>query len=392
MAVLISKEKCKGCSLCVKVCPFAAIDMVEKKAVINDKCTMCGTCVEACKFGAIIKEEETKEKDLSSYKDVWVFAEQRAGVITPVVFELLGKGRDLAAGIGGVSLCAILLGENLEDMTRQLFEAGADIVYTAESSLLANYTSDGYTKVISEAINEFKPEIVLYGATHIGRDLAPRIAARVNTGLTADCTKLEIDPETKGILQTRPAFGGNLMATIKCPDHRPQMSTVRPGVMDKAPVEAGRTGKVVPVTLNLQESDIRTKVLEIVKTAKDMVSLTDAEIIVSGGAGLGDASGFDLIRRFADKVGGVVGASRAAVDSGWIDHSHQVGQTGTTVKPKIYIACGISGAIQHLAGMQTSDVIIAVNKNPLAPIFDVADYGIVGDLYKVIPELMEAWK
>lgn len=334
---------------------------------------------------------ENKTVDLSAYKDVWVFAEQRGGVITPVVFELLGKGRDLARDIGDVKLCAILLGEDLSDMTTQLFEAGADVVYTADSPLLKNYTSDGYTKVISDAIHEFKPEIVLYGATHIGRDLAPRIAKRVSTGLTADCTKLDIDPETKGILQTRPAFGGNLMATIKCPNHRPQMSTVRPGVMDKAPVQKGRTGEVIPVTLTLQESDIRTKIIEIVKTAKDMVSLTDAEIIVSGGAGLGDASGFELIKKFADKVGGVVGASRAAVDAGWIDHSHQVGQTGTTVKPKIYIACGISGAIQHLAGMQTSDIIIAINKNPMAPIFEVADYGIVGDLYKVIPELMEAW-
>lgn len=335
---------------------------------------------------------ENKTIDLSAYKDVWVFAEQRGGVITPVVFELLGKGRDLATDIGDVKLCAVLLGEGLSDMTAQLFEAGADVVYTADSPLLKNYTSDGYTKVIADAINEFKPEIVLYGATHIGRDLAPRIAKRVSTGLTADCTKLDIDPETKGILQTRPAFGGNLMATIKCPNHRPQMSTVRPGVMDKAPVQPGRTGEVIPVTLTLKESDIRTKVIEIVKTAKDQVSLTDAEIIVSGGAGLGDASGFELIKKFADHVGGVVGASRAAVDSGWIDHSHQVGQTGTTVKPKIYIACGISGAIQHLAGMQTSDMIIAINKNPNAPIFEVADYGIVGDLYQVIPELIEAWK
>lgn len=391
MAVKISADKCKGCSLCVKACPFGAIDMANRKAVINDKCTMCGVCVESCKFGAITKVEEESENDLSAYKDVWVFAEQRAGVITPVVFELLGKGHDLAADIGDARLCAILLGDKLEDMTRQLFEAGAEVVYTAGSSLLANYTADGYTKVISDAIHEFKPEIVLYGATHIGRDLAPRVAARVNTGLTADCTRLDIDPETKGILQTRPAFGGNLMATIKCPNHRPQMSTVRPGVMDKLPAEAGRTGEVIPVPLKLSESHIRTRILEIVKTAKDLVSLTDAEIIVSGGAGLGDASGFELIKKFADHIGGVVGASRAAVDAGWIDHSHQVGQTGTTVKPKIYIACGISGAIQHLAGMQTSDTIIAINKSPLAPIFEVADYGIVGDLYKVIPELMEAW-
>ena len=262
-------------------------------------------------------------------------------------------------------------------------------------------------------IDEYKPEIVLYGATHIGRDFAPRIAARCNTGLTADCTHLDVkvskyidfakanttldtstldpnDPST-GIKQTRPAFGGNLMATIICPKTRPQMSTVRPGVMQKQERQAGATGEIINVKPNLTAADIRIDIKDIVKSAKEMVSLTDADIICSGGRGLGDASGFELIKQFADKVGGVVGSSRAAVDAGWIDHSHQVGQTGTTVKPEIYFACGISGAIQHLAGMQTSNCIVAINKDPDAPIMEVADYAIVGDLYKVIPEIIAEW-
>ncbi|HPP76557.1 MAG TPA: electron transfer flavoprotein subunit alpha/FixB family protein, partial [Armatimonadota bacterium] len=290
---------------------------------------------------------------------------------------------------------------------------GADVVYQIDDPLLKNYTTDGYTKVMTDAIREYKPEIVLFGATHIGRDLAPRVAARLDTGLTADCTRLDVsmknyieylkknttldtsglDPESedKGLKQTRPAFGGNIMATIITPRTRPQMATVRPGVMSKLPKDETRKGELIKVKHSLSESDIRTQVVEVVKAAKEMVSLTDAEIICSGGRGLGDPSGFELIKKFADAVGGVVGASRAAVDSGWIDHSHQVGQTGTTVKPKIYFACGISGAIQHLAGMQTSDIIVAINKDPDAPIFEVADFGIVGDLYKVVPKIIEEW-
>jgi len=329
--------------------------------------------------------------ELKNYKNVWVFAEQRAGVITPVVLELLGEGRRLADEIG-VKLCAILLGENIASLTDMLIEYGADIVYTADSPLLKNYTTEGYAKVISDVINEYMPEIVLYGATNIGRDLAPRIAARISVGLTADCTKLEIDPEDKKLMQTRPAFGGNLMATIICPDTRPQMSTVRPGVMQKNQPEKGKNGQIVKLQVALADKDIRTIVREIVKSKKELVSLTDADVIVSGGRGLGNPEGFELLKKLADAMGGVVGASRAAVDSGWIDHSHQVGQTGTTVKPKIYVACGISGAIQHLAGMQTSDLIIAINKNERAPIFDVADYGLVGDLYEYIPLLIAAFE
>ncbi|MEL7649118.1 MAG: electron transfer flavoprotein subunit alpha/FixB family protein [Sedimentibacter sp.] len=326
----------------------------------------------------------------SQYKDVWVFAEQRHGVITPVVYELLGEGKKIA-GETGSDLCALLIGKNVSSLADELIMYGADKVYVADDPLLENYTTDGYTKVFSDAISKYKPEIVLYGATHIGRDLAPRIAARVNTGLTADCTKLEVDPEDKKLKQTRPAFGGNLMATIICPDHRPQMSTVRPGVMEKAAKNETNRGTVIIVDLKLQAEDIRTRIINIIKSKKNIVSLTDADIIVSGGKGLGCPEGFNLIKQLADVLGGSVGASRAAVDAGWIDHSNQVGQTGTTVKPKIYIACGISGAIQHLAGMSQSDIIIAINKNPDAPIFSVADYGIVGDLNQVIPMLVEAF-
>ena len=326
---------------------------------------------------------------LNSYKDVWVFVEQREGNIMPVVFELLGEGRRLADEIG-VNLCGVLLGDDVDKLSKEVISHGADKVYIADSSLLKNYTTEGYAKVISEAIDELKPEIFLLGATHIGRDLAPRIASRVNTGLTADCTKLEIDPEDKKLKQTRPAFGGNIMATIICPNHRPQMSTVRPGVMKKALKEEARKGIVSKLNISLKESDMRTRVIKKVVEKKDLISLTDANIIVAGGLGVGSKEGFEPLKKLADKLGGVVGASRAAVDAGWIDRSYQVGQTGTTVKPTIYIACGISGAIQHMAGMQDSDMIIAINKNESAPILKAADYSIVGDLHEIIPLMADS--
>lgn len=328
------------------------------------------------------------DMDLSLYKNIWVFAEQRQGEISPVVIELLGEGKKLADEIGA-ELCAVLLGKDIKGLTKELISYGAQKVYVADSPLLENYTTDAYTKVICDAVNEFKPEIMLLGATHIGRDLAPRMSSRLDTGLTADCTKLEIDPEDKKIMQTRPAFGGNIMATIICPNNRPQMSTVRPGVMDKAIKDESKVGEIINLDFKLSESDIRTKVIKTVKTKKDLVSLVDANVIVSGGLGLGNAGGFEMLKKLADKFGGVVGASRAAVDAGWIDHSHQVGQTGTTVKPTVYIACGISGAIQHLVGMQDADIVIAINKNPSALIFGVADYGIVGDVNDIVPMLTE---
>lgn len=352
--------------------------------------------------------------NFAEYKDVWVYTEQRGGKLMNVALELMGEGHRLSRQIGDTAkVCAVLAGHKTDHLVEELYAYGADVVYQIDDPLLANYTTDGYTKVMTDAIRVYKPEIVLFGATHIGRDLAPRIAARLDTGLTADCTRLDIntgdyigylDTYTtasleglnandgdKGLKQTRPAFGGNLMATIITPNTRPQMATVRPGVMEKLEKDNGRHGELVKVTPVISHADIHVEVMEVVKEAKELVSLTDAQIVCSGGRGLGDASGFTLIEELAKKVGGVVGASRAAVDSGWIAQTHQVGQTGTTVKPKIYFACGISGAIQHLAGMQTSDIIVAINKDPEAPMMHMADYAICGDLRKVIPEIIQQW-
>ncbi|MCI7147273.1 MAG: electron transfer flavoprotein subunit alpha/FixB family protein [Firmicutes bacterium] len=352
---------------------------------------------------------------LEEYKNIWVFAEQRDGKLMNVALELIGEGYKLSRERGeDAKVCAILVGNGVSGLADELYEYGADKVYLLEHPLLTRYTTDGYAKAITDAINEYKPEIVLFGATHIGRDLAPRIAARLNTGLTADCTRLDINvskymdyleenttaslngldraDESKGLKQTRPAFGGNLMATIVTPNTRPQMATVRPGVMAKRERKAGAKGELIKADVDVKPEDINVEVVEVVKAAKEMVSLTDAKIICSGGRGLGGPEGFRLIEEFAEKVGGVVGASRAAVDAGWIDPSHQVGQTGTTVKPEIYFACGISGAIQHLAGMQTSKIIVAINKGPECPMMKLADYAIEGDLKKVIPEIMAIWE
>lgn len=328
---------------------------------------------------------------LGDYQDVWVLAEQREGEIASVTIELIGEGRKLADHLGR-DLVVVLNGYQMEKEAERLLHYGADRVIYAESPLLKHFSTDGYVKVFADLIRERKPEIVLVGATSLGRDIGPRLAARLGTGLTADCTKLEIDEEDSKLLMTRPAFGGNLMATIVCPKNRPQMSTVRPGVMEKAVYQEEISGEMERIAPELEEKDIRTHLEMIIPDEKKKINLTDAKIVVSGGRGLKTADGFALVRELADTVGGVVGSSRACVEAGWIDASHQVGQTGTTVRPDLYIACGISGAIQHLAGMSESKYIVAINKDSKAPIFEVCDYGIVGDLRKILPAMIEEIK
>lgn len=329
--------------------------------------------------------------NIADYKGVWVFAEQRDGELQKVSLELLGKGREIADKLG-VELTALLLGNKIDSIAEELVAYGADKVIYAQNPLLSHYTTDGYTKVICDLVAEEKPEIILVGATYIGRDLGPRVAARLRTGLTADCTALDVEEGTNNLLMTRPAFGGNLMATIVCGEHRPQMSTVRPGVFEKLKKDAGRTGEIKKIEAKLEMSDIRTKVEDVVKITKNVMDIGEAEFLVAGGRGIGSKENFKMLEELAELLGGNVAGSRAAIDNGWIDKDYQVGQTGKTVRPMVYIAVGISGAIQHLAGMQDSDYIIAINKDESAPIMQIADLGLVGDYNKIIPELIAKLK
>jgi len=394
MGIRVINDKCIGCKLCVPACPLGAIKVENRKAIIDlDKCNLCGACPSSCKFKAIeITKEDVNVVDKSQYKGIWVFAEQYGSDVHPVALELLGEGKKLAKDLG-VELCAVLLGDaSIEKEAKMLIEHGADKVYLAMAPELKHYTTLPYSTVISDTIKQYKPEIVLFGATTTGRDLASRIAARINAGLTADCTGLAIDKETKLLQQTRPAFGGNIMATIICKNHRPQMSTVRPKVFKKAVPDHSRKGQVIKISPKIDQKDLLVKLVEVIKDSTIKVNLSEAEIIVSGGRGLQAAENFKLIEELAGVIGGAVGASRATVDAGWISSHHQVGQTGKTVCPKLYIAVGISGAIQHLAGMGSSDIIVAINKDPDAPIFKVATYGIVGDLFEVVPKLTRKLK
>lgn len=326
--------------------------------------------------------------NIADYKGVWVFAEQRDGELQKVSLELLGKGREIANKVG-TELTAILLGHQTDHIAKELIAYGADRVIAADHPLLGHFSTDAYTKVMCDIIKDKKPEILIIGATYLGRDLGPRIAARLATGLTADCTALDVDSENNNnLLMTRPAFGGNLMATIVCGENRPQMATVRPGVFEKTARDDVKQGHIEAFPVVLSENDIRTKSIEVVKLEKDIPDVTEANFIVSGGRGVGGKENFVLLGELAQNLGGVVGGSRAAVESGWVDKAVQVGQTGKTVRPNVYIACGISGAIQHLAGMQESDFIIAINKDSGAPIMQVADVAIVGDFMKVLPEMI----
>lgn len=392
MKATIDTKKCTVCGVCSDACPMNAISLSENQIEISDDCSLCGICVDTCEFGAISLPEVGKgpEEDLLSYRGVWVYAEWREGKVHKVSHELLSIGRVLADK-RGVELGAVLLGSDIEDETaRELSSYGAEVIYVVDRPELEHFTDERYSKCIVELVRRKRPEILLAGATSMGRSFIPRVAASLRTGLTADCTQLDINDEGL-LLQTRPAFGGNIMATIICPNRRPQMATVRPKVMKPVKKQA-RKARIERMELPGQCFEARAEVLEVIAEQDQTAKLTEADVIISGGRGLRNGQNFNLIEGLATLFGGAVGASRGAVEEGWMAPSHQVGQTGRTVAPTLYMAVGISGAIQHLVGMQGSQVIVAVNKDPHAPIFDVATYGVVADLFEFIPAFVKRIK
>jgi len=383
---LILVEKCIGCNKCIKVCPAQAIELffTPEEQQILDQLASSGA-------PATPEEEDPEAAALTrlqaQYRGVWVFVEQADGEAAKVSWELLGKGKELAGKLG-VELSAVIIGHKSEHLCNEAFSYGAEKAYLLDDPLYADYRTQSYLEAMCHLVQQYKPEVILMGATGMGRDLAGAVATHVGTGLTADCTGLDID-DKRNLMQTRPAFGGNIMATIMCDKYRPQMSTVRPHVMQMPEPKPGATGQIIRDSFTLPEDRILVKVLEIIRDgdSKQKVDIGGAEFIISGGRGMMGTENYAILEELAKELNGVVGASRSAVDAGWMPHDRQVGQTGKTVRPKIYIACGISGAIQHLVGMQDSDLIIAINRDKDAPIFEVAHYGIVGDLFQIVPAL-----
>ncbi len=388
--LIVDVEKCIGCGVCEETCAFGAITVEDGLAVVGDGCTLCGSCVDNCEVEALHIEDDGRiaRVDKDEWSGIWVYAEWRGGEVAPVSYELLGIGSRLAEQ-RGVELSAVLMGADLGDLPESLIAAGADVVYEIDDPALAPFREDVYGAVLEDLIRTHRPEVVLAGATAMGRSVIPQVATSLGAGLTADCTGLEIRRQDGALLQTRPAFGGNIMATIECPDSRPQMATVRPRVMKALEPDAERSGRRIAVKPQVELLRSRVEVLESVMGEEEQVNIHEADILVAGGRGLEDEKGFELIRELAAELGGAVSASRAAVDAGWISYPHQVGQTGKTVCPKLYIACGISGAVQHAVGMQSSETIVAINRDRQAPIFDIATYGLVGDLFEVIPLLIK---
>jgi len=386
----IDENKCVGCSLCIKSCPCDALNLKRKLAYVNDKCTLCGFCIDSCPFGAIeMRIENHKPTDISAYKDIWVYVEYQHGRVLDVSFELINKARELA-DIKKVNVCVALIGNKVSSEAQKLIAYGADQVYLCENTKLEKYDDEDHTVIMTKLIQEHRPDMLLIGATGVGRSLAPRIAARVKTGLTADCTVLEIDLETGLLMQTRPAFGGNIMATIVCPNHRPQMASVRQGVLPVGQPNYERLGDIIHVDYQ-NEDKSRIKIIEEM-LIPEVETVADTEIVIAVGRGIGEQKNMEYAEKLAKLLGGKVGVSRPLVDLGWSDYKSQIGQTGVSISPKLLIAFGISGAVQHLSGIKGAERIVAVNTDSEAPIFQVAHYKVVGDCVEIMKALINTIK